>query len=91
MLWMKNRDRVASEYRVILRRLILFGLIAFLFIAWGLWHLRIWPTVYGATLLILAQLWRIDRMGFLYEELAQRQGLDQARIESSSTDELSDA
>jgi hypothetical protein len=27
----------------------------------------VWPTVFGATLIVLAQLWRIDRLGLLYE------------------------
>ncbi|MFI7706690.1 DUF6653 family protein [Nonomuraea sp. NPDC049480] len=30
--------------------------------------LEIWPTVFGATLVVLGRLWRIDRFGLLYEE-----------------------
>jgi hypothetical protein len=27
----------------------------------------VWPTVFGATLIVLGQLWRIDRLVVLYE------------------------
>jgi hypothetical protein len=30
----------------------------------------VWPTVFGATLVVLAQLWRIDRLVWMYEEIA---------------------
>jgi hypothetical protein len=36
---------------------------------WELVELSPWPTSYGATLLILAQLWRIDRLGLLYKTI----------------------
>jgi len=45
---------------------------------WGLLKLLVWPTVFGATLIVVAQLWRIDRMGLLYEEIE--------RASSSKTD-----
>lgn len=38
-------------------------------IAYGLIVLHPWPTIFGATLVVLAQLWRIDRFGLRYEEL----------------------
>jgi hypothetical protein len=30
--------------------------------------LEVWPTVFGASLIVLGQLWRIDRFGLLFEE-----------------------
>ncbi|PWK83747.1 hypothetical protein C8D88_110203 [Lentzea atacamensis] len=30
---------------------------------------EVWPTVFGAVLAVVAQLWRIDRFGWLYERL----------------------
>jgi len=36
---------------------------------WGLLELAVWPTVFGATLVVMAQLWRIDRLVWMYEEL----------------------
>ena len=29
--------------------------------------LEVWPTVFGTTLVVVAQLWRIDRFGWLWE------------------------
>ncbi|HSK46418.1 MAG TPA: DUF6653 family protein, partial [Coriobacteriia bacterium] len=59
----------------IMRWLVAVGLAGFLFIAWGLWALDVWPTVYGATLVVFSQLWQLDRMRLLYDELqAKRLG-----------------
>lgn len=66
--WLENRRRAHEDYRSLLRWLIALGLAGFVALIWGLVALRAWPTLYGATLLIIAQLWRIDRMGLLYEE-----------------------
>ncbi|MDP4510559.1 DUF6653 family protein [Nonomuraea turcica] len=52
----------------VLRWLIAAGLAGFGFIAWGLAALSIWPLIFGTTLLVLAQLWRIDRYGLLFEQ-----------------------
>ncbi|WP_253712545.1 hypothetical protein [Bradyrhizobium sp. WD16] len=35
----------------------------------GLVQLRIWPTLSGAALIVIAQLWRIDRLGRFYERV----------------------
>lgn len=45
-----------------------------LIMTWGLYALEIWPTVFGASLLVLGQLWRIDRMVWMYEELHPEHG-----------------
>lgn len=66
--WLENRLNAPGDFRALLRWLIVLGLIGFVSLAWGLVALLPWPTIYGATLLIVAQLWRIDRMGLLYEE-----------------------
>lgn len=68
-LWLHERSLVPPGHRTILRRLIFVGIGGFALTAWGLIELRIWPTVFGATLVALAQLWRIDRMGLFYDEL----------------------
>lgn len=72
-LWLHDRSRVPGDMRVVLRRLIFAGLAGFALVAWGLVRLEIWPTLFGATLVVLAQLWRIDRMGLLYEEMTGTQ------------------
>ena len=38
-------------------------------LVWGLVALEVWPTVAGVTLVVLAQLWRIDRLVWMYDEL----------------------
>jgi uncharacterized protein DUF6653 len=68
-LWLLERDRVPEGYRNVLRWLIVLGLFGLTLLAWGLWRLHVWPTICGAMLVVLAQLWRIDRMGLLYDEL----------------------
>jgi hypothetical protein len=44
------------------------GAARFSTLTYGLVALEIWPTVFGATLVVLGQLWRVDRFGLLYEE-----------------------
>lgn len=68
-LCLTDRARMPLDYRVVIRRLIGVALVGAGFLAVGLWRLDPWPVLYGTTLVVLAQLWRIDRMGFLYEEL----------------------
>lgn len=69
--WLRDRDLVQPDHRVVLRLLVALGLAGVGLIVWGLVALAVWPTVYGATLLILAQLWRIDRFVRLWEVVEQ--------------------
>jgi hypothetical protein len=36
-------------------------------------QLLVWPTLFGATVIVLGQLWRIDRLGLLYEQQQHEQ------------------
>jgi thiol-disulfide isomerase/thioredoxin len=45
-----------------------------LVLAWGLITLAVWPTVFGASLIALGQLWRIDRVGLLSDETRRNPG-----------------
>ena len=38
-------------------------------LTWGLCALDLWSTLVGATLVVIAQLWRIDRLAWMYDEL----------------------
>lgn len=79
-LWLTGRDRVPAAYRAVIRWMIAAALAGFCFIAWGLGKLEVWPTIYGATLVVFAQLWRIDRMSLLYDEMqAERPSDDKMR------------
>jgi hypothetical protein len=67
-LWLIHRSRVPADYRAVLRWLVAVGMVGFVLLIWGLVQLLVWPTAFGATLVVLAQLWRIDRLGLLYDE-----------------------
>ena len=43
------------------------GAAGFVLLVYGLVRLEVWPTVFGASLIVLAQLWRIDRLVVFYE------------------------
>ena len=77
-LWLLDASQAPEGYRAVLRWLIALGSAGFILLVWGLLKLLVWPTVFGATLIVVAQLWRIDRMGLLYEEIE--------RASSSKTD-----
>ena len=63
----RNRDLVPPDHRVVLRSLVAVGVIGFGLVLWGVIALEVWPTVFGATLVVMAQLWRIDGFGWLWE------------------------
>ncbi|WP_329792148.1 DUF6653 family protein [Lentzea sp. DG1S-22] len=65
--WVRHRDLVTPDHRAVLRLLVTLGVIGFGTIIWGLIALEVWPTLFGATVVVIAQLWRIDRFGWLWE------------------------
>ena len=67
-LWLTQRRLVPADTRAVLRLLIAVGGAGFALLAFGLVRLEVWPTVFGATLVVLGQLWRIDRMVVLYDD-----------------------
>lgn len=60
--------KAPQAHVVVLRWLIATGLAGFALIAWGLIVLNVWPVVLGTVMVVLAQLWRIDRYGLLFEQ-----------------------
>lgn len=60
--------KAPREHTVVLRWLIATGLVGFALIASGLIDLNIWPVALGTAMVVLAQLWRIDRYGLLFEQ-----------------------
>ncbi|MGW3349733.1 DUF6653 family protein [Nonomuraea rubra] len=65
-LWLRDRSLVTGDHRHVQRLLVGIGSAGFVLLAWGLIALEPWPTVFGATLVTVGQLWRIDRLGQLY-------------------------
>jgi hypothetical protein len=68
-LWLRHPSLVPPSFRTVLRGLMVPGLAGAVLLFWGLVQLEVWPTLFGASLVVLAQLWRIDRLGLLYEHL----------------------
>ncbi|MER6950517.1 DUF6653 family protein [Nonomuraea sp. NPDC000554] len=66
-MWLLDRALVAGDHRKVQRLLVAVGLAGFALLIWGLVALEVWPAVFGASLVVLGQLWRIDRLGQLYE------------------------
>jgi hypothetical protein len=66
-LWLSDKS-APTGHRAVLRWLIVLGLAGMAVLTYGLVALLVWPTVFGATLLSVAQLWRIDRFSLLFEE-----------------------
>jgi hypothetical protein len=67
-LWLAERRNLPTGYQPVLRFLAMVGGVGFVLLIIGLVTLRVWPTVFGATLIVLGQLWRIDRLGRLYDD-----------------------
>ena len=63
-----DRPRVPAGYRAVLRFLIGGRRPGLRDPGFGLIMLEVWPTVFSASLIVLGQLWRIDRLGLLFEE-----------------------
>jgi hypothetical protein len=66
-LWLSMRSELPQHYELVQRRLIVLGLLGMGTIGWGLYRLHFWASLLGAVVLILAQLWRLDRFSTLYE------------------------
>lgn len=65
-MWLRDRSLVAGDHRKVQRLLVVIGATGFGLLVYGLVVLEVWPTVFGATLITVGQLWRIDRLGQLY-------------------------
>ncbi|MFZ5855193.1 MAG: DUF6653 family protein [Chloroflexota bacterium] len=68
-LWLSKRSELPKHYDVIQKWLIILGILGMIMIGIGLYQLHFWLSLLGAVVLILAQLWRIDRFSTLYELL----------------------
>jgi polyferredoxin len=67
--WLRERGSLPREHRQVLRLLVVLGSAGIALLVWGLVVLDPWPTVFGATLVVIGQLWRIDRFARLYDDL----------------------
>ena len=68
-IWANDRSAVPWHHRNAFRLIAIPGVAGIALLGWGLMALAVWPTLVGVTLVVLAQLWRIDRLVWMYEEL----------------------
>jgi hypothetical protein len=66
-LWLEGREGMPAGYRRMFRFLILPAAAGFILLGVGLVEPAFWPMLLGAVLIVLTQLWRIDRLGRLYD------------------------
>ncbi|HZA24280.1 MAG TPA: DUF6653 family protein [Dehalococcoidia bacterium] len=84
-LWLLDRSQVTQSHRAILWWLLVLGSVGFVLLGRSLVKLHVWPTVFGATLVVVVQLWRIDRMGLLYAEKEHAGTAELDRVRRDST------
>ena len=68
-IWAGQPERVPAHHRRAFRLIALPGVVGIALMVWGLVALSVWPTVVGVAFVVLAQLWRIDRLVWMYDEL----------------------
>lgn len=81
-LWLEEQSGFPHDYGPILRWLMSIGVVGFIMIAWGLFTFHVWVTINGTVLVIMAQLWRIDRLGILYESITSNK-LGSAQLDAT--------
>jgi hypothetical protein len=72
-VWL-NRDAVPvpERHRVVPHVLNVVTAVGTAFVVWGLVTLAVWPTLLGSVLVYCGMLWFLDRMVWLYEDLAEQ-------------------
>src|SRR5262249_21314684 len=67
-LWLMKRERIPAGHRAVQRLLMGIGGVGLGALAFAVVMLEVWPTVFGASLIVVGQLWSIDRFGLLFDE-----------------------
>jgi hypothetical protein len=70
-IWARQRDAVPPHHRTAFRLIAIPGLAGIALLAWGLVTLDLCTTIIGIVLVAIAQLWRIDRLVWMYDELQE--------------------
>lgn len=77
-MWLEQPELMPTTHRVVLRLLMAVGMVGGAIMIWGVVLLSPWPSVLGLVVLIMGQVWRIDRMGLVYGEVRDRVSLSGA-------------
>ncbi|GAA5067654.1 DUF6653 family protein [Nocardia callitridis] len=65
-MWVADRSSMPPGFDVVQRFWTIGTLSGLVLLVWGLVALAVWPTIFGATIIVYGQLWRIDRLGIAY-------------------------
>ncbi|YCK37713.1 DUF6653 family protein [Actinomadura sp. ATCC 39365] len=71
-LYAADHSPAAAAHRQMIRRLLAMAAVGLGVMAYGLVRVEPWPSVFGLTLIIVSQLWQIDRFVAIYEEGLRR-------------------
>lgn len=71
-LWLEHPESMPATHRLVLRLLMVAGLLGGVVMIYGVVVLSVWPAASGMAILIMGQVWRIDRMGLLYDGSLRR-------------------
>ncbi|MEZ0049567.1 putative anti-sigma-YlaC factor YlaD [Mycobacterium sp. MAA66] len=71
-LWLGDRAAMPTGFIVVQRIWIVCAIAGAGLLGWGLIALQLWPTIFGAVLIVYGQLWRIDRLGMYYDAVNAR-------------------
>lgn len=70
-VWLNRRHvQVPPRHRMAPHVLAGIGMTGLPFLVWGLASLEIWPTLLGTALVYLGKMWFVDRMVWLYQDMA---------------------
>lgn len=70
--WIQKKVAIPLIQKIINRYLIAMGILGMLLCGYGLYELQICQTIFGASLIVVAQLWRIDRFSILYDDYIRK-------------------
>ena len=69
-VWIKRKDLPVPQHH--LKAILVLNILTASgvpFLIWGLYTLRLWPTVLGVLLVYLGKMWFLDRMVWLFEDM----------------------
>lgn len=71
-MYAADRSLAADAHRPAIRWLIVLATVGASLLAWGMVRVEAWPSIFGLTLIVISQLWQIDRFVAIYEEGLRR-------------------
>lgn len=69
-LWSAGKSTALARHKTAMRLLLLLAAAGAGLLVYGMVVIEAWPTIFGVTLVLLSQLWQIDRFAAIYDESA---------------------